>query len=39
MVENPTYGGGGMAQAGAVLGYIDIVLWAIVLIMRLSSIK
>lgn len=39
MVENPTFGGGGMAQAGAVLGYIDIVVWGIMLIVRLSAIK
>jgi hypothetical protein len=34
---NPTYGGGGMATAGMVLGILDLVAWGILLLMRLGS--
>ncbi len=37
MAENPTYGGAGLATAGTVLGVIDIIGWAIVLILRMGG--
>jgi hypothetical protein len=37
IAENPTYGGGGMATAGLVLGILDVVAWAIIVMVRLSA--
>ena len=37
IASDPTYGGGGMATAGIVLGILDLVGWAIILMMRLSA--
>lgn len=37
IAENPTYGGGGMATAGTVLGVIGLVGWAILVMVRLSA--
>jgi hypothetical protein len=37
IAEDPTYGGGGFATAGTVLGIIDLVGWALVLFMRLGA--
>lgn len=34
---NPTYGGGGLATAGLVLGIIDLVGWALMLILRVGA--
>jgi|GEM_PF-1712994 len=34
---NPTYGGGGLATAGLVLGIIDLVAWGLVLVFRLGA--
>ena len=34
---NPTYGGGGYATAGMVLGIIDLVAWGIVVLARMGS--
>jgi len=37
IAENPIYGGGGMATAGMVLGIIDLIAWAIIVMFRLSA--
>jgi hypothetical protein len=37
IAANPTYGGGGLATAGLVMGIIDIVAWAFLLVARASS--
>jgi len=37
MAENPTLGGGGLATAGVVLGVIDLVMWALVLVAKLAA--
>jgi hypothetical protein len=36
--SDPTYEGGGLATAGFVMGIIDIIGWAIIMLMRLSSV-
>ncbi len=36
---NPRYGGGGMATAGLVLGIIDLVLWALIVLVRISAVN
>ena len=37
IAANPTYGGGGLATAGMVMGIIDIIGWAIFLVARFSN--
>ncbi len=37
IAENPTYGGGGMATAGLVLGIIGVIGWVIMLMVRASA--
>jgi hypothetical protein len=37
IASDPTYGGGGMATAGIVLGILDLIGWAIFLLVRLSA--
>jgi Domain of unknown function (DUF4190) len=37
IAESPTYSGAGMATAGTVLGIIDLIAWAIIVMMRLSA--
>jgi hypothetical protein len=38
MIESdPTYGGGGLATAGMIMGVIDLIAWAILLLVRLSA--
>jgi len=37
IASDPTFGGGGMATAGIVLGILDLIGWAIILMMRLSA--
>lgn len=37
IAENPTYGGGGMATAGQVLGVIGLIGWAIIVLVRLGA--
>ncbi|MBK9030857.1 MAG: DUF4190 domain-containing protein [Myxococcales bacterium] len=34
---NPTYGGGGLATAGMVLGILDLVAWGLILMVRMGS--
>ncbi len=37
IASNPTYGGGGLASAGMVLGIVDLVLWAVFLIAKIGG--
>jgi len=38
MASNPTLGGEGLATAGTVLGIVDLVLWALIMLTRASQV-